>query len=795
MSGTMRWTKLLRDSRAESGRALIMLAAVSFALFAVAAMLSAYGIVTREVRGNYLNSNPAHATIELDAVTPQMLAAAKAFPGIADAEARAVVTARVRVGEQWMRILMFVVDDFENMRLNLFGRVSGAWPPPRGSMLIERAAVPVLGAAEGRALTIKTPHGPATDVLVAGIVHDTTLAPAWQEQSGYGYISRETLASLGEPPVLDELRILLGGNPAMAEIDAKVRDLVKFLRGQGINVHAVKVPPPGQHPHQNQITSGLLMFLSFAVLALVLAAILVAAVLAATLARQVREIGIMKAIGARNGQIAAMYLGLLLLLGGVSVLASLPFGVFVGGKLSNLMAETMNLVIENYTVPVWVHCVVASAGILMPMIAALPAIARASRITVREALASTGSVSSFGAAGLDRMLAALRGLGMPDLLAVRNAFRRRSRLLLALAMLATGGGLFVTALSVRDGWRAMAAHVLADRRYDVEFMFADVASERRVAETLNGLGRVDRFEVWGTEQTAFTSDEGLDLMRTYPDRGHGSFAIFGVPPATRLIAFPMIEGRWLAEDDTDAVVLTQMSLKQHPGLKLGDRVGLSVGGRPTSWTLVGVAREIGGNGAYVPKARYDALAGTAGGGRLVRAALAGHGGDAIAELEKALAGAGLPVERAAPLTMLYAALVGHVEVPVQMLIAAALLLALIGGLGLASMMAVNVLERTRELGIMKAIGALPTTIVRIVIGEGLVVAILGWLMALILALPLTGLIGSLATVMFGSRLPFTLSGMAISLWLAVVIVLALVASAAPAWRASRLIVREALAYN
>ena len=50
-----------------------------------------------------------------------------------------------------------------------------------------------------------------------------------------------------------------------------------------------------------------------------------------------------------------------------------------------------------------------------------------------------------------------------------------------------------------------------------------------------------------------------------------------------------------------------------------------------------------------------------------------------------------------PLGRLYVAMVGHVEVPVRMLIAAAVLLALIGGLGLGSMMAVNVIERTRAL--------------------------------------------------------------------------------------------------
>ena len=199
----------------------------------------------------------------------------------------------------------------------------------------------------------------------------------------------------------------------------------------------------------------------------------------------------------------------------------------------------------------------------------------------------------------------------------------------------------------------------------------------------------------------------------------------------------------------------------------------------------------------MPKAAYDALAGTSGGGRLVRVTFADGASRqaAIAEVEDALAGAGLPVEQSAPLTTLYAALVGHVEVPVRMLIAAAVLLALIGGLGLGSMMAVNVLERTREFGIMKAVGALPSTIVKIVLSESVTIAVLSWVVALVMALPLIAVIGSFATVMFGTRLPFTVSWAAASLWLVLVVAIALAASAAPALRASRLIVRQALSYT
>ena len=148
-----------------------------------------------------------------------------------------------------------------------------------------------------------------------------------------------------------------------------------------------------------------------------------------------------------------------------------------------------------------------------------------------------------------------------------------------------------------------------------------------------------------------------------------------------------------------------------------------------------------------------------------------------------------------PLDRLQAAMIGHVEVPVTMLLAASVLLALIGGLGLASLMTVNVLERTRELGVMKAVGAVPAVILKVIVAEGVLIAATSWLLALLLSLPLTRAVGLLAGHVFGAPLPFTVSILAAAAWLGLVLVIAVAASAAPALRAARLVVREALAYE
>jgi putative ABC transport system permease protein len=279
-------------------------------------------------------------------------------------------------------------------------------------------------------------------------------------------------------------------------------------------------------------------------------------------------------------------------------------------------------------------------------------------------------------------------------------------------------------------------------------------------------------------------------MRTYPDRGHGSFSLFGTPDDTSLVTYPLIGGRWLVPGDTNAIVLTQQS---HAGgtRKVGDTLTLSLEGEPHTFIIVGVVREIGGSGAYVTRAELDRIAGGQA-SQMLRVKF-DAGSDAPVRFESSLADAGIGVERPFGIESLYEALVGHVEVPVSMLVSAAVLLAVIGGLGLASMMTIAVVERTREIGVMKAIGAVPFVIVRMIVVEGFFVAGMSWVVSLIAAIPLVYGIGRLGSSMFGMPLPFIMSLPGAAIWLGLVVTISLVASTVPALRASQLVVRQALA--
>jgi putative ABC transport system permease protein len=111
-------------------------------------------------------------------------------------------------------------------------------------------------------------------------------------------------------------------------------------------------------------------------------------------------------------------------------------------------------------------------------------------------------------------------------------------------------------------------------------------------------------------------------------------------------------------------------------------------------------------------------------------------------------------------------------------------------------MSINVLERTREIGVMRAIGASNGAILRIVMVEGVFIGVVSWVIGALIALPLSRLLAEAVGQVFLKSSPsYVFSSMGALLWLGTVIVLAAVSSMLPAWNASRVTVRDVLAYE
>ena len=799
-----RWKKILRDLQATRGRMAIMVVAIAVSIFAVGTILSAYAILPREISRNYLGTNPASAFLELDQVDDSLVEAVRQQPNIADAEASSLVVASAEVNpNEWMSLRLFVIKDFDAMKLNTFLPELGAWPPPEQTILLEREALKLINAKIGDRIAVQTPNGEKQTIVISGTVHDPGLAPAWQGYELYGYVTPSTLAALGESDTLHILKVTIKDQPySIAAIDSTVGDLAKWLRGQGRTVEEIRIPPPGMHPHQGQMDAVLVLLLIFSLMALVLSAILTSTMVGGLLAQQIRQIGIMKAIGARSSQITSLYLVLIVLLGGAAVFLGLPLGIAAGHGFAGAMAQLLNITIYSEAIPAWVYFVLLLMGILTPLLVALNPILRMTRMTVQETINDYGtSRETFGSRGLDGWLAKIRGVDNTLMLTLRNTFRRRGRLLLTLSLLAAAGAMFMTGINVNAGWQTYLTDAAAGRHYDLEIHLNNPQSEEKILSLISQVPGVKQVESWNLVPVALYRSDGLEIVRTYPDGGHGSFTLRSVPPESNLIETPLLSGRWLQPGDSNVVVLNQSAIALFPNVKVGDDIRLMVNGQTATFRLVGVVQQI-----LTPVTAYvtpDTFAEVTGQSlqstNAVRVVMDAHDENSIKdvtrEIEGAFAAENISMKVAISEKLQEGAASGHVYIFIFSLITISAVAAVVGALGLMSSMGTSVIERTREFGVMRTIGARSSTVLHNVISEGLLIGLMSWIIAIPLSIPLSsGVDYFMGNLAFLSPLPLILSPMGLVIWLLVIGFGSIVASAFPARRASQLTIRETLSY-
>ncbi len=798
----IRYIKVIRDISSDYARNAMLVLAIAIGVFGIGCILGGYAVIKPEMAANYSSTLPASATIELDGdISRGLLDSVRTLPNLQAADRRATLQGRMKVGDRWYPLLLFVVDDFTTLQVGKFRHLSGAVSPAIGTMLVERTALSMMDAVEGATITLKTVNGTPKSVRIAGTVHDPGLAPAQQEQSGYGYISLETLHWLGETQGFDQLKIRVKtGENSSPLITQQAQTLATWLTKKGHTVHEIQVPPPNKHPHQGQMDAVITIFIIFSFLVLILGSILVATSMATLMVKQVRQIGVMKTIGARSGQIAGLYLLMMMILCVLALAVSIPLSQLAASILYSKLSTLLNLELADTSIPIWVPLVQIATGLVIPLLAVSIPVLRGSRRSVRSAMDNYGvSATDSSRSAWVARLSQTRFVGDTFRLSLRNVFRQRSRLAMTLGLLAAGGAMFMTALNVSDAWDKNLSRIYTQRLYDLEIRLNLPGQTENALATLKTISGIRLVETGSYAAASFRQDGPYDITRTYPDKGHGSFAVQALPLPTRLLNPTLTEGRWLTKPGENEVVLNQSARKK--GQKPGDRITLSIGGTPTTWTIVGFTEDVGSPAtAYVSLETFARLIAPTERSSQLRIAFSERDKPAvkakIREVEAVLAQANVSVRSSIPVWLLHNAIAAHMKILVNSLLAMAILMAVVGALGLLSTMSMNVMERTREIGVMRAIGATPATIRNLIVWEGLAIGALSVVLAFGLSVVLSLYLGRfIGNMSFRTPLSLTISPLAGGIWLIIIVVGSYLATLYPARRASHMTTREALAYE
>lgn len=267
-----------------------------------------------------------------------------------------------------------------------------------------------------------------------------------------------------------------------------------------------------------------------------------------------------------------------------------------------------------------------------------------------------------------------------------------------------------------------------------------------------------------------------------------------------MLALKVIQGRWLQSTDAPEIVVNQKVLESFESPVLGDYYILNMNGKLKKVKLVGVVEEFALERIYIDKAVYDKYFGP---GHLVKSIMFVAEDNDYAnilkleeDIEKALGKSTLRVVNIESQTGRMKVLYDHLNVILVMLLAMALLVLVVGSLGMAAAMGINIMERTREIGVLRAIGATPKIIYGLFTAEGMVISIVSIILGLLLAWPLSiTAAGFFGDLILGNPLEYALSHVGLVITLSVTLILGWLASRFSAVNAIKVPTREALSYE
>lgn len=798
---SVRAKKILRDLTANRSRTALVVLSIAVGIFATGAILGARQVLLREFDTDFAQSDRASVTFTTTDVSSGVISQIKNRSDVVRVSQRRVITGRVRPlsanpdaqvnTNGWTNLEIDALGDFNAKPGRILKTNARSWPPKKGEIILEGGTNQSYDYKIGQTVEVETSSGTAK-LRVVGFAHDLNAIPALFYRQITGYVSLDTLPELGQQKEYNT--ILVDVDPALNRADAaRVGNAIRtqVLEPAGVTVERMSVPEPGTHFFGNIFKGVSVLLLAMALMALALSGFLVITTTSAILIQQTRQLGIMKAIGADRHELTWMYVGLVACFGVLGVAVGLPFGILFGDKFIAYAAGVLNFHVYDSTYPTWVIVTLVVIGVVVPVIAAAVPIRQGVKRSIVDAFNAT-SLPGFNLSGpLDRLLAKIHGLPRPTALALRSTFARKGRLAMTLMTLVLASGVVMAVFSARASLLQTVDNVGTWWNYSASVKLAQPTPSKAL-------------ERLGLKQTGVTHAEtwldGRGVIERPDGTTNEAYFSLGYPADTQMIDFDYTSGHPLRAGAGEVVLNTELA-NDESYLEPGDKIYLEINGNKVERTVAGIVTgSLQGPYMFFDRDDLANLMGIDGAAtRLVvtspDAATSAQQQVLAKKLETAVTDQGYQTSSTETQIDQLGTTKSQLGILITFLIIMASALALVGVISLSGSMMLTVIESTREIGVMRSIGAQHRSIFGIYITQGLVVGTISWAGGALLSWPLSYALMQALITALGMPLAYRFSWGGVVLWLLCVWIISILGSILPAWRASQVAIRDAISYE
>jgi len=790
--------KVWRDLWRNKGRTLMVIMSISVGVMAVGMVVSGNTLVLGQMARSHVESNPSHAILWLAGVINEdTIRSLKRIPSVEGIEgyADSSVHWKSTPDGEWEDGHVIAYTDLEHQTYDQMTLKAGEWPESK-HIGVEAAHIDSYNAPGiGGTVYFEINERPRA-YTVNGMMRNPWEFPTPFSQYAAFYVTQNDFTRIAGYYGFNVLQITV---PEFSEenVELAIDDINEKLKPQGVSVAYSEILHPEEHFLQEMINGVGMVLTVMAIASLGLSVMLVINTINALIAQQIPQIGIMKAIGSTRRQITSMYLSAIFVYGLLSLVIAVPIGAYAGNALAQWMLYLLNVPVTPFEILPNVFLLQILVGLLTPLLAGLYPILQGVTIPAARAISQTGlGRGRYGLRLIDRLISGIRGIPVMAALSLRNTFRRPGRVTLTMLTLIVSGAFFIMVYSTQYSFERTIDTIFAGFGYEVQINFEQYQRIEEAIPLIESRPNVKNAEMW-VFRTANTKIPGTS--------GPGSeYEVFvrGVPSESPIFKPELTAGRMLDPMDHQAILLNQ-KLAGKMGVGVGDEIIIDlpdVG--ETRWTIVGLVFDLNGRDQNTAFANIDTLNRAL--NNVGRSAVAMiQGTDQSLATQKAIEADLIDFFETKGMDISYSAVAtedrnnasAQFGILTQLLMMMTILMAIVGSMGLSGTLSINVIERRREIGVMRAVGASSRDVGFVFTGESLMLGLTSWL----IALPIGLSVGPMFVLSLGDVIDFPAeyypAAHGVWIWLGIVIVLSIIASWVPARRATRISVNESLAYE
>jgi putative ABC transport system permease protein len=713
------------DLRRHLGKSLLVvgtlaLAIASFAIVAVPGLLNAS--MQNEVRHARL-FDVAVATRDLN-LNSRQVAALGRLPNVAAFEPAveySTVAASASTGSNQSAVLWGLSLGHQTVDVV---NLTGGRLPASTELLADEGNASTAGFAvpTGGHVAIHTAASTVTSVQVTGAGRSLATSPSANgSTSAVFYGTVPEIRALAGVSGYNYLAFRLYDNSPAAQT-ATIAAVRRYLTAQtGLSPFAglPLTRATGSWPGQSSFNQLIALFLVITLMAVVCALFLITNTMNTMVVEQGNEIAILRALGGRRRQIASVILRTAAVLGAVGAIAGTALGILVAYLLTRHLAAELFSVQAGFAISAPVVAGSLLAGPVLAALTSVPGLRRAVRRPVADVL-DNRAVLDYGTGRLDRVLASARLLSGPTRIGVRNTLRRKRRTAATIAQVTVAVALALALFAVGKTVAAATAAVHDAQQFQIEVDADNGAppfNERaiRIAAATPGVTHAEP-----------VIENNVEV--------HGQqYITYGLGPST-LYRYKLSSGRWFTAADTAAspyVVVLGPAVARATGARVGQRLVMLTPTGQTEVTVVGIDSVFLNTGAsiFFPLTQFHRLTNSEGAVNALWLTTKNTSDQFVNEvsapLQTRLGQAGYPaaIQKSYVETAQNASANNSIVTLLEVL---GLLVVGIALIGLVGTLTLALIERTREVGILRCLGAGARQIRRVFNAEAVVMATAGW---------------------------------------------------------------------